>query len=170
MDDATKDILQGLKTAIEAELTGYNFYKQASESIQDPGGKEAFGRMAEEEKGHYRFLRHQYNAVLKKGGFDFSKELIKKVYNHKENPIFSQDIKDRIKESHFEVSALTIGMKLELEALQFYRSWARKVDSKEAKAFFLELAQWEEDHYLAFERELDMLKEDYFTMNNFVPM
>ena len=79
-------------------------------------------------------------------------------------------IKDRIKESHFEVNALTIGMKLELEALQFYRSWARKVDSEEAKAFFLELAQWEEDHYLAFERELDMLKEDYFTMNNFVPM
>ena len=170
MDDATKDILQGLKTAIEAELTGYNFYKQASESIQDPGGKEAFARMAEEEKGHYRFLRLQYNAVLKEGGFDFSKELIKKDYNHRENPIFSQQIKDRIKDSHFEVSALTIGMKLELEALQFYRSWARKVDSKEAKAFFLELAQWEEDHYLAFERELDMLKEDYFAMNNFVPM
>jgi hypothetical protein len=38
------------------------------------------------------------------------------------------------------------------------------------KQFYNELAEWEEDHYAAFERQLGMLKEEYFTANNFVPM
>jgi len=38
------------------------------------------------------------------------------------------------------------------------------------KKFYNELADWEKDHYHAFEQQLDILKEDYFQANNFVPM
>ena len=41
---------------------------------------------------------------------------------------------------------------------------------EKAKKFYNELADWEEDHYLAFEQQLAMLKEEYFQANNFVPM
>jgi rubrerythrin len=170
MDKQTEEILQGLKTAIEAELTGHEFYKNAAKSTSDPMGKETFKRMAEEEMGHFNYLRHQYKSVLEKGEYDFSKKLTKKGYKHAENPIFSEEIKNRVKESHFEVSALTIGMKLELDAVSFYRSCAQKAQSEEAKQFYNELAEWEQDHFLAFEGALNMLKEDYFQANNFVPM
>ena len=38
-----------------------------------------------------------------------------------------------------------------------------------AKKFFTELAEWEADHYRAFEEQLDRLKDEYFQANNFVP-
>jgi rubrerythrin len=53
MNKKTEEILQGLKTAIEAELTGHEFYKNAAETTSDPVGKETFSRMAEEEIGHF---------------------------------------------------------------------------------------------------------------------
>ena len=170
MDKQIEEILQGLKIAIEAELTGHEFYRNAAKSTADPMGKETFTRMADEEMGHFNYLRHQYKSVLEKGDYDFSKKLMKKEYKHAENPIFSDEIKNRIKDSHFEVSALTIGMKLELDAVNFYRSCAQKAESEEVKQFYNELAEWEQDHYRAFEGALIMLKEDYFQANNFVPM
>jgi len=170
MNKKTEEILQGLKTAIEAELTGHEFYKNAAKTTSDPVGKETFSRMAEEEIGHFNYLRHQYKSVLEKGEYDFTKKLLKKDHKHAESPIFSDEIKRRIKDSHFEVSALTIGMKLELDAMRFYSACAEKADNEGVKKFYAELADWEKDHYRAFEQQLDMLKEDYFQANNFVPM
>ena len=170
MDKQIEDILKGLKTAIEAELTGYEFYKHAAKSTNDPVGKETFSSMAEEEMGHFNYLRHQYKSVMEKGDYDFSEKLAEKQVTHADSPVFSDQIKDRIKDSHFEVSALSIGMKLEMDAMNYYRSCAESADNEQVKQFYNELADWEKDHYLAFERQLDMLKEEYFTANNFVPM
>ena len=75
-----------------------------------------------------------------------------------------------IKESHFEVSVLTIGMKLELDAMKFYQSCADGAQSEEERQFYAELAEWEQGHYQAFDRELTALKEEYFQANNFIPM
>lgn len=170
MNKQTEEILKGLKTAIEAELTGHAFYKNAAKTTSDPVGKETFYRMAEEEMGHFHYLRHQYKSVLEKGEYDFTRKLLVKDHQYAKSPLFSDEIKRRIKDSHFEVSALTIGMKLELDAMRFYRSCAEKAESEDVKAFYTELADWEKDHYHAFEQQLDMLKEDYFQANNFVPM
>jgi len=140
MDKQAEEILKGLKTAIEAELTGHEFYKNAAKNTDDPMGKETFSQMAEEEMAHFNYLRHQYNSVLEKGDYDFSKKLIKKKKEHAASPIFSEEIRNRIKDSHFEVSALTIGMKLELDAMRFYRSCAEKAHNEEVGQFYNELA------------------------------
>ena len=169
MDKNTEEILEGIKTAMEAELTGHAFYKNAAKNTDDPMGKETFSRMAEEELSHFNYLRHQYKSVLEKGAFDFGEKL-KPQHKHAEHPIFSDAIKNRIKESHFEVSALTIGMKLEMDAMSFYRSCADKAQEEEVKQFYNELADWEQDHYRAFKQQLDLLKQDYFESNNFIPM
>ena len=165
-----QEILDGLKTAMEAELTGFNFYKMAAENVTDPKAKETLADMAQEEMGHFKYLRHQYQSVLEKGNYDFAKTFVKKAGDQSESPIFSEAIKERIKDSHYEVSVLTIGMKLEMEAMIFYRSCAQKAESAEAKAFYNELADWEQGHYKVFENELEMLKDDYWAANDFMPM
>lgn len=165
-----QEILDGLKSAMEAELTGFNFYKMAAENVTDPKAKETLAEMAQEEMGHFKYLQHQYRSVLEKGDYDFAKAFIRKTEDETESPIFSDAIKDRIKESHYEVSVLTIGMKLELEAMLFYRSCAEKAASGEAKAFYNELADWEQGHYKVFENALEMLKGDYWAANDFTPM
>jgi len=170
MTEKTNEILKGLKTAMETELTGLNFYKNASENISDPKGKEAFLRMANEEMAHFKYLRRQYQSILETGDFDFAGSFVKVSHEQTDNPIFSQAIKDRIKECHFEVSVLTIGMKLELDAIHFYHTCAEKAATPEEKQFYKDLADWETTHYDAFEWELNHLKEDYWQANNFVPM
>jgi rubrerythrin len=170
MDRSRKRILQGLKIAIEAELTGHEFYKNAAKGTKDPKGKQTFSKMAQEEMGHFHYLRHQYRSVLETGGYDLSKKLEKRSGRRALGPIFSREIKSRIKSSHFEVSALSIGMKLEQDAMRFYRSCAEKAPSADVKVFYNELADWEEGHYQAFKNQLEMLKEEYFQANNFIPM
>ena len=169
MNKKQKEILEGLKTAMEAELTGQQFYKAAAKSTKDPKGKAAFLKMADEEMGHFNALRKQYQSVLDTGHYDSAVKVAKGGGRKTSSPIFSKEIKKRIKNSHFEVSALNIGMKLELDAMTFYRTCAKKAKNPEAKAFYNELADWEQGHYRAFKDQLDMLKEEYFTANNFVP-
>ena len=163
-------MMDGLKTAMEAELIGHAFYKAASKNTKDPKGKEVFSRMAEEEMGHFRYLRHQYRSVLETGDYDFTRKLLKSQKKGGSSPIFSKEIKNRIKSSHFEVSALSIGMKLEMEAFTFYRKCATKATTPAAKTFYNELAEWEQGHYQAFKNQLELLKEDYFAANRFAPM
>ena len=164
-----QEVLNGLKTAMEAELTGYNFYKNASENVKDSKAKEALSEMAKEELNHFNYLKHQYKSVFEKGHYDFSKSLLKKVDRQEENPIFSNAIKDRIKDSHFEVSVLTIGMKLEMDAVDFYRSCAEKSEAPEGKSC-QSIGRFGEIHLNASKQGRDSLKADYWTANNFVPM
>ena len=65
---------------------------------------------------------------------------------------------------------LQIAKKLELDAMRHYRSGAERADNEDVKQLYNELADWEQEHYHAFERQLGMLKEEYFQANNFVPM
>lgn len=169
MTTSQEEILQGLQTAMEAEIFGHNFYKSTAQNTSDPLGRETFARMAAEELGHFNYLRTQYKAIMEKGNYDFSPPLAVIHNKHAGNPIFSDAIRQRVKDSHLEVSALSIGMKLELDAVNFYRGCARQAESKEARQFYNELAAWEEDHYRAFEQQLDQLKDEYFQANNFVP-
>ena len=116
-----EEILKGLRTAMEAEIFGHNFYKNASQNTTDSLGRETLARMAEEELGHFNYLRTQYKSVMEKGDYTFSPNLVLAHRKQAGNPIFSDEIKKRVKDSHFEVSVLSIGMKLELEAVNFYR-------------------------------------------------
>jgi rubrerythrin len=170
MKKENDEILKGLKTAMEAELTGHEFYKNSAKNIKDPDAAAVLTELAEEELSHFNYLRHQYKSILKSGNYDFARRLTKKARDMKESPIFSQAIKERIKESHYEVSVITIAMKLELDAMKFYRSCAQSAGTKEASEFYDELAKWELGHYEAFERELNMIKEEYWQANNFIPM
>lgn len=170
MANKNEEVLKGLKTAMEAELAGHTYYKNAAETISDPMGRKTFAAMAAEEMEHFNYLRHQYESVLKKGGYDFTKKLRKKEVTHANSPIFSEDLKGRIKDAHFEVTALTIGTKLELDAIRFYGECAKNAEDEDARKFYNELVEWERDHYEALNSQLEALKEEYFLANHFVPI
>ncbi len=85
------------------------------------------------------------------------------------HPIFSSEFRRRIKERHFEVTALSIAMKLEKDAADFYRRTATGAPSPELRAFFEELAAWEGRHYDALHREMKDLESEYYEKNLFAP-
>ena len=160
-------LAEGLLKALQAERDGHSFYNMAATSSQDPKAKEIFAQLAAEELDHMQFLTRHYESVLKTGRPDPSAKLGSRATLLGAWPIFSQAVKARLKDAHFEMSALSIGIQLELDAQKFYRELAGKTDEPVAKKFLLELADWEAGHYQALLQQQQGLKEDYWTENGF---
>ena len=162
-------LADGLLKAIKAEREGHSFYQMAANCSEDSKAKEVFARLADEELDHMRFLMRQYESVLRSGQPTPSAQLGTSVDLSGPSPIFSDALKTRIQDAHFEMSALSIGIRLEMDAMQFYRSQAEAVDSPEARKFYTELAEWESGHYHALLRQQQELKEDYWSASGFSP-
>ncbi len=170
VDDAGKKIAEGLLAAIKAESDGYSFYMMAARSTEDEQGREVFEQLAAEELDHKRFLSAQYRSFLETGKASVEAKLGPRRVLEGDSPIFSRAIKTRLKDAHFEMSALSIGMQLELSAQKYYRSMADGVSDDDTKSFFNELADWEAGHYAALSAQQETLKEDYWAASGFSPL
>ncbi len=162
-------LLTALKDAMEAEMTGHQFYLHAAKITKDRQGQETFSRMAQDELDHFQALKTQYLAVLEKGKFDQTTALFEVPAPQTASPIFSSEFREKIGEQHFEMSALSVGMQLELNAINHYRKAADESEDAGVKAFFLQLEEWEQGHYDGFADALEQLREDYWQANDFLP-
>ena len=169
MPNGKPNLAEGLLNAIKAERDGHGFYTMAANSSRDPKAQTVFAQLAAEELDHLRFLTQHYESVLKTGRPDRDARLGPRVDLSGISPIFSEGIKARIGEAHVEMSALSIGIRLELEAQNFYRLQAESADDPGVKEFYLELAGWEAGHYQALLRQYEELKEDHWSASGFAP-
>jgi len=167
MDAALQEIVDALKSAVQAEGEGYHFYMMAAASTKDPMGKEVFETLAREEQDHARYLKAQYRALLETGKPDPGAHLGKPLDLTGPSPIFSPALRGRAAEAHYEMSALSIGMQLELGAARFYRDLAGKAAAPGLKEFLTELADWETGHFEALQRQQGALRDDYFADGGF---
>ncbi len=167
METEQIQLAAGLLKAAQAEREGHSFYCMAATSSKDPKAKEIFAQLAAEELDHMGFLTRHYKSVLKTGGPDPSAKLGSRATLSGAWPIFSEAIKRRLKDAHFEMSALAIGIQLELDAQKFYRKLAGGTDEPVVKEFLLELADWEAGHYKSLLQQRDELKEAYWAENGF---
>ncbi len=161
--------LEGLKVALQTELNGIEFYRTAAEKTEDAKGKKAFQTLADDELKHYKALQQQYNSIIEANKWQ-AMDLGKIPVFEDESPIFSKELRERVKGKHFEVTALSIGALLETNSIDFYRKMKEKSDDPAAKELFGQLEQWETIHLQAITRQLDLIKEDYWTEQRFAPL
>jgi rubrerythrin len=64
---------------------------------------------------------------------------------------------------------LSIGIQLELNAIEFYRAQSSITQNEQVKKFYSELADWEVGHYQILLKQHDYLKEDYWHSAGFAP-
>jgi rubrerythrin len=152
--------------AIQAEIEGQHFYRMAASTTKDPRGREVFEMLAGDEEAHESFLRAHYESIIETGSPDATAKLGKPT---DPGPIFSTALRTRIKEAHFEMTALSIGIQLELTAQRFYRTAADETRDPLLKRTFRELADWEQGHMNALVRQQEDLKEDYWSAAGFSP-
>lgn len=169
MKSDQQTIVDSLFQALTAEVDGHHFYLMAARSTEDTQGREVFEMLAREELDHQRFLKAQYQAIVDTGHPSSSVKLGPRSDLAGESPIFSPSIKTRVKDAHFEMSALSIGIQLELNSMNYYRTCASSTPDLEVKAFFQELARWETGHYEALLRQYENLKGDYWSAGRFSP-
>jgi rubrerythrin len=170
MDKGTKDeVINVLYRAMQAETDGYLFYKSAAQNTEDPQGKEVFESLAKDELDHLHFLKAQHKSITESGEPDKNLKVGKPSGDMKETPVFSDEFKSRVTRAHNEMSALSIGVHLELAQLDFYKTQAREATDPTIKSFFGELAEWESTHYRRLIRQQEELKEDYWFKGGFYP-
>ena len=169
MTDDRKQVAESLLKAIKAERYGHDFYMMAANSTQDPKGREVFQQLAQEELDHMRFLKKHYDSVLATGKPDSNAKLGAQRDLSDMWPIFSESLKERVKDAHFEMTSLSVGIQLEHDAIQFYKDQAEASGDPELARFFGDLADWEAGHYAALLRQQEALKESYWSANGFTP-
>ena len=166
----TRDqILQALKQAIQAEVEGHHFYLMAARTTQDAKGRKVFEQLAKDEVEHMEHLRAQYRTVLGSGLPDGNLSLGSPPTIRGDSPIFTEELRARAGEAHFEMTAISVGIQLELQAEKFYRSQASDCGDPTLARFWSELAEWESGHYHLLLRQQDYLREDYWNDNSFSP-
>jgi rubrerythrin len=160
---------EGLLSAMRAEHEGHHFYRMAAQSTDDEKGREVFERLAAEELDHFEFLKRQHKAILETGKPDANLALGPRSDLTGRSPIFSDKLRARVGEAHFEMTALAVGIQLELSAERFYSAAADESPDPDVAAFYRELAAWEKGHYEALLAQQDDLKEDYWAASSFAP-
>ena len=162
-------ILEGLKTAIQAEGDGHVFYLMAAKNTADEKRREVFLTLAEEEANHLAFLKAEYKALKETGTIDASATMGPQMTLSGDSPIFSDSLKERIGDAHFEMTSLSVGIQLEKNAIVFYREQAEIAEDIAVKDFYLKLVDWERGHYEALLAQQEALKEDYWNESGFSP-
>ena len=169
MDETTKELLAALRQAMTAERTGHTFYSMAAQNTADPTGKEAFLQLAREETEHFQFLAAHYKSLVDRGVLSPTAKLRSHGDVMGDSPIFSEALRERIADAHFEMSALSIAVQLELNGIQYYREQAAKAKLPAVKKLFEELAAWESSHYDALLRQQQALQDEYWSTAGFEP-
>lgn len=161
--------IKGLMTALQTELNGIEFYKIAAEKTEDAKGKKVFQMLADDELKHFNTLQQQYQALADEGRWQKISLGDISIFEG-ESPIFTNELKDRVKGMHFEVTALSIGAQLETNSIDFYRKMKEESDDPTAKEMYEKLQKWEEVHLNAITKQLDLIKEDYWAEQRFSPL
>jgi len=164
-------LLEVVKNAIRVENDGYQFYRLAEEKTRDIKGKEVFASLARDETNHMQILKSLYQNVKEKGEYKFDeiKDMKHILETTSESPIFSKEFKQRLSQAHFEMTALSIGILLEKNSIQFYKKSARESEDPEVRMLFNYLADWEGEHLRALVNQQKFLQEDYWTEARFYP-
>lgn len=169
MDDLTKRVLEGLKKAMLAEKEGQHFYLMAASSTSNEKGKRIFSQLAEDEVNHFNYLQAQYASFAKTGKSDPNVKLTSSLALSESHPIFAEDIKQRIGNAHYEMTALSVGVQLETSAVNFYTHEADSVEDADLKKFYLDLASWEKKHLASLLQQQKELRDEYWDKGGFSP-
>jgi rubrerythrin len=165
-----KRILEILRLAMITESDGHSFYTMAAMAMKDEKGQEYFKELANEENRHFDWLKLQRSHIVEHDELDQTLVTVAPDDLVAARKIFSPELRKRIATARFEMSALSIGMTLELNSIKYYEALAEKEPIPEAKEFYLNLAAWEKQHYDSLFREYDDLKADYWAKAGFAPI
>lgn len=153
------DLQKAFQDAIKGEIEGRELYKAAAEKTGDTKAKEVFQMLAVEEQGHHDTLVQMAKDYTQGKGLTMPQLQTPASFEDAESPIFTREFKEKV--SDFDMTALSIGIKLELESERFYREMAEKAQEKEAKELFTHLADWERGHYDYLQSQVGFLEEYY---------
>lgn len=157
------DILQEIfKTAMEIELTGISFYNLAAEKSTNPQTRDVFLSLAKDETQHLSWLVSEAKKY-----FEFNDYAA--LTTPKSPNLLPEIITGIPSDASFEISALNIGLLLEQNSITFYRKSLTDTKDEDTKNLYINLISWEEKHFNMLQKELEILRREYWEKAQFQP-
>lgn len=161
-----KDEQRIIAQAILNEVEGNEFYRMAANATRSEETKETFLRLAAEELSHVKYLTELRKKLGE--GLDPTIDEIMDL-----GPVPSPEIykwgKITVEDSSLALSALSIGIKLEKDSVEFYREAKEKSTSKAGRDIFDKLVEWETVHLNILEIQHKAVQTFWWADQGFAP-
>ncbi len=153
MKEISKKVKEVIKESIKLEINGRKFFNSAADVTQHESGKKMFRFLADEEAKHMEIFGNLFTKIL--GNEDW-KKFISPHELQGEAPLMTK-LKERLKNGKRpgEVEALSIGMELEMSAIQNFEKAALESDDGTAKKIFRDITEEEKFHYDLLQAQYD---------------
>ncbi len=168
MSDLNDPRMEILKQAIIMEIAGLQFFLTAAEKTTAKKAREMFRQLAEDEVEHKDMLESMMKKLFK-GDSKLEIPKSSKVIQV-DHPVIGNELRESLKTTWFDSSALNIGIMLEERAIHFYEEQSKKTDSPELKELFEWLITWEKGHLEALLKIEEQLKEQFWFDQGFWPL
>jgi rubrerythrin len=142
-----------LETARQTEKDGQKFYEEAAAKTANPLAIRMFESLAEAEEKHLELIESlaagEFRVMPYNGEFP---ETIKNVFAD-----MPESLRAKAASNPSDVETLTLAIEMEDKSLAFYRNWAVKAASPDARKLCERLAAEEEDHWKILTSTLEYL-------------
>lgn len=160
MAEEQKTTLGALKTAIQMEIDGKEFYLKASTASGNELGAKLLKKLAEEEDIHRQVFEGIYKKISASQGWPDDK--IRHDGGKGLRNIFSKAVEEMtadVKTMSSEMDAVQKAMEMENKTFDFYRNRAAKATYEAEKQFYKALAGQEEEHHRILLDYYEFLKD-----------
>jgi rubrerythrin len=155
--DAT---LEGLKTALQMEIDGKEFYLKSSKASKNKLGKELLEKLAAEEDIHREIFKNIYNTIKSKKGWPDIKftgdggRNLRTVF-----AVALEEMDKSVNSMPEEMDAIKTGMNMENKTFDYYNGRAKQATFDAEKQLYSSLSLQESEHYRILLDYYEFLKD-----------
>jgi rubrerythrin len=151
-----ENIKDAMRTAIQMEKDGYDFYQKAASQTSSDMGRSIFESLAKDELVHLDVFQKLFNETIGKSEWD---ELVNSSTKYKNLPIFPQDLKkvEGVNPDTNEIDALRMAMESESDAIDYYTEILMSSNDEEVNKILETVIDQEKKHYFLLEQEFNHL-------------
>lgn len=157
-----------LKYAMDMEKRAKEFYSFYKDQVKNPSIKELFEGLAAMEDEHYDILEKQLHSLQTHNSFEKislpsndGAEILKKVEKAVENMDLEYDLSD--------LPVLRMAFNMENDFAIFYENALSQATDDVARELLSTLAKWEREHRDAFQKEVELAKQNSWFGQSFSP-
>ena len=151
---------QAMKTAIEMEKSGHQFFSDAAGQVKHEVGRKLFSRLAAEELVHLQIFSKIFSALAE--GADWRKA-VASVEPARRVPYFDE-ARTEFKAANptVELDYLRKALELERKAIAFFGKAIMETGSPEAREVFTQILEQEQGHYDLIQAEVESISGSGF--------
>ena len=145
-----------IKTAMQMEQDGRDYYLRAAEKTANPQGKAMFERLAGDEVHHLETFQKMFDTIA---DLTTWRRLVGTIKDYPRVPVFQGEpqVKSKTDRREDDVKALEKALSDERKAIEFYGRTAAQAVDPSARDIFNRVKREEEVHYALIQGEIDSI-------------